>query len=104
MSDLINKIFWTKNMEEVLDIDKDHKPFYYCRALEEEGFGLLASNDDLSAIDSSYSVVCPDDTIVTPKQIIDYWERRRGSYSSRNPNDIKMHKVRMYYLTFKSQI
>ena len=98
---LVNKIPWTEKSEDVFDSDKEGSLFYRCQQLENEGFGMLASSFDISVIDPSNSVVCPDGKIFTLKQIDVYWHRRRGSYSSRNPDDVRMHKVRIYYLGFK---
>ncbi len=98
---LINKIPWTEKAEDVFDSDKEESIFSRCQQLENEGFGMLASSFDASIIDSSNSVVCPDGEVFNLKQINDYWDKRRGSYSSRNPEDVKMHKARIYYLGFK---
>ncbi len=102
-NNLVKKISWTKGVEDVLEKDDYFKLVYRCKELEKEGFGMLASECDSSVIDKSYSVVCPDGEVFTPQDIRDYWERRKGRYSSRNPHDFKMHKVRVYYLGLREK-
>ncbi len=101
---LVERIFWTERVDEPLNSDKEEEVYSRCKGLEKEGFGMLASEVDSSRMDSSESVVCPDDTILIPKQIINYWEKRRGSYSSKNLQDLKMHKARIYYMGFKGEL
>lgn len=101
---LINKIPWTEKAEDIFESDNSESFFSRCQQLENEGFGMLVSPFDISIIDSSNSIVCPDGDILTPEQIRFYWEKRRGCYSSKNPYDVKMHKARIYYLSFKREI
>lgn len=98
---LVNKISWTEKAEDRFESDEKSNMFFRCQKLESEGFGLLASDIDPSLIDPSESVVCPDGDVFSPKQIANYWERRGGKYSSKNLDDVKMHKARVYYFTFK---
>ncbi|GEM_PF-1604775 len=101
---LINKIPWTEKAENIFESDKEESIFFRCKQLEEEGFGMLASQFDTSIIDQTNSIVCPDGEILTPTQIRTYWEKRNGNYSSKNIEDIKMHKARVYYLSFIREI
>ncbi len=101
---LINKISWTEKSEYIFDSSKEENILFRCKQLENEGFGMLASSLDTSIIDSSNSIVCPDGEIFLPLEIRKYWDRRNGSYSSKNPNDVKMHKVRVYYLSFTGEM
>lgn len=101
---LINKIPWTEKAEDIFESDTEENFFSRCQQLESEGFGMLASKFDASIIDQTSSVVCPDGEILTPEKIRFYWEKRNGSYSSKNLEDVKMHKARIYYLSFKREI
>jgi hypothetical protein len=74
-----------------------------CKALENEGYGLLADKNNPDRLDETnfvFSVVLPDNTIISGRDIEAYLERRNGEYSSTNKEDIKMHKVHMYYAGF----
>jgi hypothetical protein len=74
-----------------------------CKALENEGYGLLADKNNPNRFDktnSVFSVVLPDSTIISGRDIDIYLEKRNGDYSSTNKDDIKMHKVYMYYTGF----
>lgn len=100
-STLVKKIGWAYNVKHVLP--EDIKFLAHSQKLEDEGFGMLADEKDLARIDDSYSVVCPDGSVFTFKQIDDYWNDKKDGkmYSSENPEDVKMHKARMYYLGFR---
>jgi hypothetical protein len=97
---LVKKIFWTSLKIEswpsdLSTLDRYHK-------LEDEGFGMLADTENPNSFDKSFSVVCPSGEILSPKQITNYWNTR-GGYSSNNPEDVKMHNARMYYMGFKGE-
>jgi hypothetical protein len=100
---LVKKIFWTDQVDEPLESDRESESILRCSKLEEEGFGMLASKFDCNLIDETNTIVCPDGSVLTPKEIIDYWSKR-GGYSSKNFQDIKMHKARVYYLGFKGEL
>jgi hypothetical protein len=99
-SNLIRKLGWANNPEGF----SSKVPFLdICKALEDEGYGLLADKnnpDRLDETNSVFSVVLPDNTIISGRDIDNYLEQRNGTYSSTNKEDIKMHKVYMYYTSF----
>jgi hypothetical protein len=99
---LVKKIFWTYNVKDVWN--SEIQSLANCQKLEEEGFGMLEDKNHLGKIDNSESVVLSDGRVFTPKQIDDYWgKKKNGSiYSSGNPEDVIMHKARMYLLGFKT--
>lgn len=97
---LINKISWTGSKIESWPSDLHSLSRY--QTLEDEGFGMLADKNDSNKFDESDSIVCPDGTVFTPTEISDYWSRR-GGYSSSNPDDVKMHKARVYYMGFRGE-
>ena len=99
-SNLVKKIFWTGSKIESWPSDLQSLTHY--QNLEEEGFGMLANKEDSNKIDESASIVCPDGTILTPKQISDYWTKRAG-YNSSNLDDIRMYKAKIYYMGFKGE-
>jgi len=95
---LVKKIGWTEGSMGIWP--SDIKSFLHCQKLEEEGFGMLADKDNPDKMDGSDSVVCPDGSVFTPKQMEGYWNQKGRSYSSENPEDIKMHKANLYYFGF----
>ena len=105
----IGKIPWTSILDKPINpIENDLmktqlliQTFESCQKLEGEGFGMLENPTNRGEIDNSCSVVCPDGSIFTPEQITNYLIERKGSYSSRNPNDVKMNEIYRYYLGFK---
>lgn len=101
-SNLVKKILWT-GMKDTLP--SGIQSLARCQKLEEGGFGMLANKENPEKVDKSESVVCPDGSILTSKQINDYWDGRYKQngkiYDSQNPEDLKMHDARMYYLGFK---
>jgi hypothetical protein len=98
---LVRKVGWIYRGKKVSFENRQFLALY--RKLEDEGFGMLADKNNPTNADKSNSVVCPDGSIFTPEQIENYWDKKGGMfYSSENPEDVKMHKVRMYYLGFKS--
>jgi len=99
---LVKKILWTHNINNLKEINHLQKQILEsCQKLEDEGFGMLANKENPEKIDDSCSVVYPDGSIFTPEQITSYWMRRGGGFNSENPEDMKMHKINMYYFGFK---
>jgi hypothetical protein len=95
---LVKKIFWT-NVSDNLHSDITHY-----KKLEEIGFGMLADKENPEKIDKSLSVVCPDGSVFTYKQIENYWTKKNGgviySFSSENKEDMKIHDAEIYYTGF----
>jgi hypothetical protein len=99
---LVRKILWTQNVDDLKEMsDLKKQILKSCERLEEQGLGMLADKNNPEKIDDSCSVVCSDGSIFTPKQITDYLIKRRGEFNSENPEDMKMHKINLYYSGFK---
>jgi hypothetical protein len=100
--DLIKKISWTYGVLEVWN--SDIQSLANLQKLENEGFGMLADEKYPDKVDASDSVVCPDGSIFTPRDIEVYFERKYRQtgklYDSKDPEDVKIHKAQMYYLGF----
>jgi hypothetical protein len=98
--ELVKKLSWAYGVQEVWP--SGIQSLAQCQKLEDEGFGMLANKDRPEIIDDSDSVICPDGSVLTPEQLELYWEKKgEVHYNSENPEDVKMHKARMYYLGFK---
>jgi hypothetical protein len=98
---LVKKICWAYN-DFPIHWPGDIQSLAHCQKLEDEGFGILADIKNPEKMDISESIVCPDGRVFTPEQIENYWDKKGNiHYSSENPEDVKMHKARMYYLGFK---
>jgi len=97
---LVKKLGWANNKEGF----SSKIPFLdHCKALENEGYGMLADKNNLDRFDetnSVFSVVLPDNTVVSARDIKEYIEMRKGNYSSTNSDDVKMYKVQIYYTSF----
>lgn len=97
---LINKIGWAYKVRDTWP--SDIQLIASCQKLESQGFGMLADKENPVRIDGSDSVVCPDGTVLTPKQINFYWNQKDRKYNPKDPENFKMHRAYMYYLGFKS--
>jgi hypothetical protein len=99
---LVKKVFWTHDVRDFEELNLLKKGIIEsCRNLEEQGYGLLEDANNPGKIDPSCSVVSPDGKIFTPEQINSYLSERKGNFSSENKEDMKMHKIYMYYIGFK---
>jgi hypothetical protein len=103
-SKLTKKILWAQNFDEEKETSHLNKQIIHsCKRLEEEGFGLLGDKDNPEKIDKNISIVCPNGEIFTPEQITNYLIRRKGRFNSKDIEDIKMHKINIYYFGFKER-
>jgi len=101
---LRKKILWAYSFDERNNSSHLNKQIIRsCTRLEDEGFGMLEDKGNPGNVDKSLSVVSPNGEIFTPKQIIDYWMNRCGEFNSRSIEDIKMHKLNIYYFGFKEK-
>lgn len=95
----VRKVGWAYDVEGIWPLNIQFLSHY--QKLEDEGFGMLEDKKRSGKVDESDSVVCPDGSVLTLKQIENYLEKRRWNYDSENPEDVKMHKAYAYYLGFK---
>ncbi len=101
---LRKKILWAYSFDERNNSSHLNKQIIHsCTKLEEEGFGMLEDKDYPGNVDKSLSVVSPNGEIFTSEQILDYWMKRGGKFNSRNTEDMKMHKMNIYYFGFKEK-
>lgn len=98
----VNKILWTHKFSNLKEADHLREQiFECCQKLEDNGFGMLEDANNPGKIDSSCSIVCPDGSVFTPKQIEDYLMERKANFNSENEKDMKMYNINMYYFGFK---
>jgi hypothetical protein len=97
---LVIKLGWANNPEGF----SSKVPFLdRCKVLENMGYGMLADKnnpDRLDETNSVFSVVLPDNTVVSAKDIDAYIEEREGHYSSTNKEDVRIHDAHIYYTGF----